>query len=165
VIRIRNLVVGTIVTALLVAGAAALSAWPSWRATPEGMAVVKLSFAHGAERSCRARTAEEMAKLPPNMRRREICDRRRPPVHVALEIDGAPAFAAAIPPTGFSGDGPSRVYEAFLLPAGTHGIALGLRDTAGDEGFTHTANRTITLAPGQSLAIDFDATADGFVFH
>ena len=92
--RIRHLALGTLVTVLLIAGTAALSAWPAWQATPEGMAVLKLSFAHGGQRNCRALTEEEMAKLPPNMRRREVCDRRRSPVHTELKIDGALAFAS-----------------------------------------------------------------------
>lgn len=163
--RIRHIALGTIVTVLVVSGTAVLSAWPAWRATPEGMAVLKLSFAHGGQRSCRDLTEEEMAKLPPNMRRREVCDRRRPPVHVKMEVDGRLAFAAALPPTGLSGDGPSRVYESFLLPAGTYELALALRDTADGEGFAHRTNREVTLAPGQSVAIDFDPAAGGFVFH
>jgi hypothetical protein len=156
---------GGVVTVLLVAGAAALSAWPSWQATPDGIAVLKLSFAHGGQRSCRELTEAEMSKLPPNMRRREVCERRRPPVHVEMEVDGRRVFAAALPPTGLSGDGPSRVYQAFQLPAGSYEIALGLRDTAGEEGFTYTARREVTLGPGQNLAIDFEPESGGFVFH
>lgn len=163
--RVRRLALGGLLTAAVISGVAALSAWPAYRTVPEGVAVVKLSFTHGGERNCRQLTDAELAELPANMRRREVCDRRRPPVHVELEIDGEPAFAAALPPTGLSGDGPSRVYERFELPAGRHEIALRLRDTAATEGFTHTARRTVTLAPGQSLAIDFEPEAGGFVFH
>lgn len=163
--RIRRLALGTIVTAAVIVGAAVLSAWPAWRAVPEGMAVLKLSFSHGGERDCRELTAAELAKLPPNMRKREVCDRRRAPVRVELDIDGTRVFAAALPPSGLSGDGPSRVYERFELPAGTYRIALRLRDTARDAGFTHTARREITLAPGQSLAVDFAPASGGFVFH
>jgi hypothetical protein len=163
--RIRRLALGTALTMALTAGAAVLSAWPAYRAIPEGAAVVKLSFSHGGERSCRQLTAEELANLPPNMRRREICDRRRPPVYVELDIDGGRAFAAALPPSGLAGDGPSRVYESFLLPAGTHDIALRLRDTASGQGFRYAAERRVTLAPGQSLAIDFAPEAGGFTFN
>ena len=163
--RIRHLALGTLVTAAVIVGAAVLSAWPSWRTTPEGAAVVKLSFSHGGERKCRPLTEAELEKLPPNMRRREVCDRRRPPVYVELEIDGREAFAASLPPTGLSGDGPSRVYERFEVAAGQHTIALRLRDTAEAEGFTHTARREVTLDPGESLAIDFEPEAGGFVFH
>lgn len=164
-IRARRLALGGLLTAAVISGVAALSAWPAYRTVPDGVAVVKLSFTHGGERNCRELTDEELAELPANMRRREVCDRRRPPVHVELEIDGEPAFAAALPPTGLSGDGPSRVYERFELAAGRHEIALRLRDTAEDRGFTHTARREVTLAPGQSLAIDFEPEAGGFVFH
>ncbi len=164
-IRVRRLALGGLLTAAVISGVAALSAWPAYRSVPDGVAVVKLSFTHGGERDCRALTDAELAELPANMRRREVCDRRRPPVHVELDIDGEPAFAAALPPTGLSGDGPSRVYERFELAAGRHEIALRLRGTARDEGFTHTARREVTLAPGQSLAIDFEPEAGGFVFH
>jgi len=163
--RLRHLALGGLLTTAVIVGAAVLSAWPAYRTVPEGMAVVKLSFTHGGERRCRELTEAEMAELPANMRRREVCDRARPPVHVEMEIDGRLAFAAALPPTGLSGDGPSRVYERFPLPAGRHAIALRLRDTAEDRGFTHTARRAVTLAPGQSLAIDFEPAAGGFVFH
>lgn len=163
--RIRRLALGTALTTALIAGAAVLSAWPGYRAIPEGAAVVKLSFSHGGERSCRQLTDEELAKLPPNMRRREVCDRRRPPVYVELEIDGERAFAASLPPSGLSGDGPSRVYESFVLPAGSHRIAVRLRDTAKPEGFPYAAERQVTLAPGQNLAIDFAPEAGGFIFN
>ena len=164
-IRIRHLALGILVTTAVTAAAAVLSAWPAVRVIPENTAVVKLSFSHGGERACRQLTGAELAELPKNMRRKEICDRRRAPVYVELEIDGAPSFAASLPPTGLAGDGQSRVYERFLVPAGSHDFALRLRDTARDEGFTFTAKRRITLAQGQSLAIDFAPAAGGFTFN
>lgn len=162
--RIRRLVLGTLLTVCVTLAAALLSAWPAWRATSEGAAVVKLSLSHGGERECRQLTDEELAELPANMRRREVCDRRRQPVYLELEIDGRRAFAESLPPTGLSGDGPSRLYERFELAAGDHEIALRLRDDGG-EGFTHSARREVTLAPGQSLAIDFEPRAGGFTFN
>lgn len=162
--RAARLVLGTLVTTALVAGAAVLSAWPAWRTIPEGTAVVKLSFSHGGQRQCRALTAEEREALPPNMRRREVCDRERPPLNVELDIDGATVLAAELPPTGLAGDGPSQVYERFVVPAGTHDIAVRLSDTPAD-GFEYAAERRVTLAPAQSLAIDFAPAAGGFTFN
>ena len=164
-IRSARLALGALVTAAVIAGLAVFSAWPSFRTLPEDAAVVTLSFTHGGERSCRQLTEEELAKLPPNMRGKEVCDRLRAPVYVELEIDGAPVFAASLPPTGLAGDGPSRVYQHFVLSAGTYEFALRLRDTARDEGFTHTARRAVTLAPGQNLAIDFVPEGAGFIFN
>ncbi len=163
-IRIRRLALGTLLTVGVIVAAALLSAWPAWRATSEGAAVMKLSLSHGGARECRQLSDEELAELPPNMRRREVCDRRRQPVYLELEIDGRRAFAASLPPTGLSGDGPSRLYQRFELAAGSHQIALRLRDDGG-EGFTYSARRELTLAPGQSLAIDFEPRAGGFTFN
>lgn len=163
--RAARLVLGAAVMAALTVGTAALSAWPSYRSTPEGTGLVRLSFSHGGQKSCRNLTAEELAKLPPNMRRKQVCDRLRPPLHVELDIDGATVFRAMLPPTGIAGDGPSRVYERFVLPAGPHDLAVRLRDTTRPEGFDHAAKHHVELAPDQSFAIDFNPALGGFTFR
>jgi len=164
-IHALRLTLGTAVMAALITGAAALSAWPSYRGHVESDAVLKLSFSHGGARNCRQMTEAEMAKLPANMRRREVCDRKRLPVLVELQIDGATAFRAELPPSGLSGDGPSRVYEKFVLPSGSHEIAARLRDSGRTEGFDYAAQRTVDLAPGQNFVIDFSPVSGGFVFN
>jgi hypothetical protein len=163
--RTTRLILGTIATTAVIAGVAALSAWPSHRTIPEGTGVLKLSFSHGGERSCRERTEAELAKLPPNMRRTEICARRRPPLYVELDLDGETVYRASLPSSGIAGDGPSRVYQRFVLPAGEYDVAIRLRDTTRAEGFEHTAERRISLAPEQSFAIDFRPVAGGFIFN
>lgn len=151
---------------LVVAFAAALSDSPTHRSLPEGAAVLTLSFGHGADRraACRPATAEELADLPPNMRRKEICPRERPPIRVELDIDGRPAFQADVPPSGIAGDGPSRVHESFTLPAGPHTIGVRMRDRPGD-GFTWQASRTLEFAAADHRVVDFRPEAGGFVFH
>ena len=163
--REARLVFGTLATTVIIAGAAILSAWPSYRALPEGTAVIKLSFSHGGERNCRQLTDVELAKLPPNMRSKTICDRRRLPVYVELDLDGETMYRASLPSSGIAGDGPSRVYQRFPLPAGEHDIAIRLRDTARADGFDYAAERRIALAPEQSFAIDFSLVAGGFIFN
>ena len=163
--RTARLFFGTIATTIIIAGVALFSAWPLYRAIPEQTGVVKLSFSHGGARNCRQMTQSELAKLPPNMRRKETCDRRRLPVYVEMVLDGATVFSASLPSSGIAGDGPSRVYQRFLLPAGEHDIAVRLRDTIRAEGFDYAANRHIMLAPEQSFAIDFNLVAGGFIFN
>jgi hypothetical protein len=60
-----------VVIVALFAAAAAFADWPIYRQTPRGTGIVMLSFVHGADRraDCRRLTPEEIAKLPPNMRR------------------------------------------------------------------------------------------------
>lgn len=161
---LRRLVSGTLATTAIIVGVAVLSAWPPLRVTPEDAAVVKFSLSHGGQRSCRQLTEAERAQLPQNMRRKEICDRQRAPVYVELEVDGTREIAALLPPSGLAGDGPSRLYEQFVLSAGAHEFALRLRDDGSSQGFTRLARRTLTLAPGQSLAIDFVPERGGFTF-
>jgi len=163
--RPLRLILGTAVMSALILGTAALSAWPSYRAEPEGTGLIRLSFSHGGQKSCRDLTEAELAKLPANMRRKQVCDRQRPPLYVELDIDGATVFRAVLPPSGIAGDGPSRVYERFVLPAGPHEIAVRLRDSARPEGFDHDAVHRVDLAPDQSFAIDFNPAFGGFIFH
>ena len=155
------------VLALAFAGVASLSDWPRYRSLPEGMGVLTLSFSHGADRkaACRRLSAEEIAELPPNMRRAEICLRERPPVYVELDVGGQRLYAAELPPSGIAGDGPSRVYQRFILPAGRHSVAVRLRDRPETLAFGYTAERTIELESADHRVIDFRPEAGGFVFH
>jgi hypothetical protein len=165
--RARHLLLGGLATLALCLAIAVVSAWPQWRSLPQDTALLRLSFTHGGDRSasCRERTPEELAELPPNMRRKTVCDRRRPPVYVELEINGALVLAAELPPRGIAGSGPSQIYQRFLLPAGVHDIAVRLRDRPATEAFDYAAETRVTLAPAQSFVIDFRPEAGGFVFE
>ncbi|MEJ1161740.1 carboxypeptidase-like regulatory domain-containing protein [Prosthecomicrobium sp. N25] len=150
-----------------VAPTAVLDAWPAYRQIGPDEAVVKLSFTHGADRSadCHRNSPEDLAKLPPNMRRPMACPRGRRAVLTELEIDGRVIHAETVAPTGLAGDGPSQLYRRFRVPAGPHRLAVRLRDSARAEGFDHEAKRDVTLAPGQNFTIDFRPDAGGFVLR
>lgn len=162
-----RMLTGFVVTLAVVAATAMLSDWPSYRRVPDGSGVVVLSFVHGASRKaeCRRLTPEELAKLPPNMRRPQTCPRGRNPLYVELEIGGETVLRADLPPTGFAGDGPSKIYRPFVLPAGTHDIAVRLRESARAAGFDHQREHRVTLGAGQMLVVDFKPEAGGFVFR
>ncbi len=159
--------VGQVAVYLLLAlGIGYFSDRPAYTHFPADMALLKLSFAHGAQKEeCRRRSAEELAKLAPNMRRPAACSRERLPVTVELLLDGKPLYQAVLPPTGFAGDGPSRAYERFAVPAGRHELVARLRDSDRRDGFDYERTATIELAPAQSVAIDFRPEMGGFVFR
>lgn len=163
--RVVHLFTGGAVSLALFLGVAAVSQWPRWQSVPDEAAVIRLSLRHGGARDCRPASAEELARLPPNMRLREICDRRRAPVHVRLELDGQTLIDRAVAPSGLWGTGPSRLYARFTVSPGSHRIALALDDTPAGSGAEWTLERAVTLTPGENLAIDFDAEAGGFVLH
>ena len=156
-----------IVIAALFVAVSAFSNWPVYRQTPHGAAVVMLSFVHGADRKaeCRRLTPEEIQKLPPNMRRVQECPRGRRPVYVELDLAGKTVFQASLPPTGIAGDGPSKVYERFVLPAGSYDIAVRMRDTPRTDGFDHARRATVALAADQLFVIDFRTESGEFVFR
>lgn len=163
--RARHLGLGGALSLAVVLATAAVSAWPAWQSLPPGVGVVRLSFTHSGARSCRDRTAEELARLPANMRDSQICERRRAPVRIEMDVDGQAAIAADLPPSGLAGSGPSRVYRALELPAGGHHLAIRMRDDPSVQGFTHEAAFDIDLSPAESLAVDFDATTGRFYLH
>jgi len=139
---------------------------PTYDHLAPGEALVRLSFSHAAQRkeACRERTPEELAKLAPNMRAKQVCPRARSPVMVEIELDGRPLYRIVAPPAGLAADGASTVYRRLSVPAGRHEIRARLSDDAQGE-FNYVAERTVELAAGRVLLIDFNATAGGFVFR
>jgi hypothetical protein len=138
------------------------SHWPSYQALPPGQAVLKVSFIHHGQRvaPCRPYTAEELAKLPPNMRAPLKCERERAPVHIEVDVDGATVYRHVAQPAGLSRDGASTVYHRLAVPAGEHRIAVRMKDGTG-AGFEHTREATLRLKEAQVLVIDFDPQKGG----
>lgn len=163
-----NVVMRRIAQGMSLATVAGLLGWcsiaPSYTHFGAGQAMVKVSFSHGAPRvaDCKRATPEELARLPPNMRRPVECPRRRLPVLVDFAIDGRPVLSAELPPSGVAGDGPSRLYRGFAVPAGTHQVHIRMRDSARTSGFDYEFARKVELAEYQNLVIDFEPTTGGF---
>ncbi|RMD70575.1 MAG: hypothetical protein D6819_03930, partial [Gammaproteobacteria bacterium] len=130
---------------------------PAYVHLPPGKALVTLSFSHAAQHrgECRRLTPEEIAALPPNMRRPLDCPRGRLPIFVEMALDGRVIYRASIPPSGLAGDGPAGVYQRFPVEAGRHRIAVRMRDSAREEGFDYEGIFDITLKPRQHFVIDF----------
>ena len=141
------------------------SQWPAYSPLAADEALIKLSFVHHGQRvaECRPYTAEELAKLAPNMRAPQKCERERAPVTVELDIDGVPAYHTTAAPSGLSRDGASTVYKRLEVPSGTHRITVRLRDTNASSGFNHQHEATVDLKPAQVLVIDFDSERGGIV--
>jgi len=70
-----------------------------------------------------------------------------------------------LPPTGLSGDGVSKAYKKFLVPAGHHVIEAKLRDSKRTDGFDFDQRIEAELKQWQNLAIDFNAEQGGFLFR
>lgn len=138
------------------------SQWPSWQVLPPGQAVLKVSFIHHGQRvaPCRPYTPEELAKLPPQMRAPQKCERERAPVLIEVDVDGVTVVKHLAQPAGLSRDGASTVYRRLAVPAGEHRIVVRMKDGTGD-GFDHVRETTLRLKEAQVLVIDFDPQKGG----
>ena len=139
---------------------------PDYAFVDPEMGMIRLSFSHAGERKepCRRLTPEEIAALPPNMRKPMDCPRERLPLLVELHVDGERIYRRALPPSGIAGDGASTAYERFVVAPGYHRITAKLRDTAREEGFDYESEMEMLIKPRQNVLVDFRADAGGFRF-
>jgi len=143
------------------------SSWPPYRHLPPEQALIKLSFSHQGKpvSDCRSATPEELAKLPPNMRAPKVCPRERSPIAVELDLDGTTVLRHVAKPSGLSRDGASAFYHRMQVAAGTHRLAIRLKDDVRSPGFDFVREATVTLKPAQILVIDFDPEKGGITLQ
>ena len=149
--------------ALFVLFIGVFSGWPPYHPLLPDQALIKLSFSHHGKliAECRQRSAEELAKLPPNMRQAMDCQRERSPVAVEVDIDSQTVYRHLAAASGLSKDGASTVYQRFVVGAGPHHLAVRINDDARTPGFNVQRQEHLTLAPGKVLVIDFNAEKGG----
>jgi len=143
------------------------SSMPTFTNVPAGQALVKLTFIHPGKRVKPfkdTRTKEDMAKLPPQLRARKR-SRERSPLRVEFKMDGQVIYQAKIQSRGLSHDLPSPIYQRFIVPAGKHHFRIRMGDDVHHKIFDYTAEKTVVLAPLQTLIIDFDNTRKQFIFE
>jgi hypothetical protein len=140
---------------------------PPYRYADPGMASVKVSLSHAADRvePCVQLTPEQIAELAMNMKRTEACERERLPLHIEIDIDDETVFTMQAEPTGLWNDGPSSVYERFDVAPGSHRVTARLRDTARTEGWDYTGSTDVVLEPGRYFTVTFKAETGGFNFR
>lgn len=140
---------------------------PPYRQLGDDQALLRLSLQHAGQLrfDCRQRSAEELAKMPPNMRTGADCPRERSPVQVRIELDGRPLIDASFPPAGLSRDGASAGYRRVPIQAGTHTLSVALNDDARREGFPHQKQASLDIKPGQIVLIDYRPELGGIVIR
>lgn len=109
-----RLVGQAVIAAAVMTGIGYFSQAPAYQYFPPDHALIKLSLSHASQRlePCRERTAEELAKLPPNMRRKMDCSRERVPTLVQLDVDGKRVFEGGGSPPVCPRTGPASSTSA-----------------------------------------------------
>lgn len=125
-----------------------------------------VSFKHpgAVSEHCRTLSAEDLADLPVHMRRAEVCDRRRAPVQLRIEVDGRPVLAGAYSPSGIWGDGNSVAVERLAVEPGEHRVAVAIGDTHDPDEWVFQAEETVSFAANARRVVTFDRLT-GFVWH
>jgi hypothetical protein len=114
---------------------------------------------------CRERSAEELKRLPANMRSERICPRARAPVRVRVEIDGRIWVDETQSARGIAKDGPVMVYHRLPIPAGNHRLRVLIADGPDADAFQHVQDASVRVPPGKMLTIDFDSQRGGIVLR
>jgi len=137
---------------------------PPIRVLAEDQAMVTLAFGHAGElrEPCRKVSAEELAKLAPNMRKLEECPRERSPVVIQMTVDGQLLYQETLQPPGIFKDGGVDLYFSGKIPAGKHAVEVKMDDSVRQEGFNYTFKQDIEIEPGTILLLGFDSEK-GFV--
>lgn len=133
---------------------------------PEASPELVVSFKHPGHVSedCHTLTEAEKLELPPHMRRDRICERRRSPVRLRIEIDAEPARELAYEPRGIWGDGNSVAIERMSIAPGTHRVAVAIGETPDPNEWTWREERTVRVEGAGRVVATFDRLT-GIVFH
>jgi len=143
------------------------SQWPPYHPLGADQALIKISVTRLGQPvgECRRLSAEELAKLPPNMRDPVQCPRERSPLKMEVSVGGVTVLKRVAPPTGLSKDGASAIYERLVVPSGLQQIDVQFSDDARPGAMVYQHQARVDLAPGKVLVIDFDAQKGGIFFE
>lgn len=143
------------------------SSAPTYRHLDPDEGLLRLSFRHPGQvaTDCRKRSAEELAKLPPQLRAEMDCQRERSPVQVRVELDGETLFDRVYEPAGLRRDGASAGYFRMPIPVGAHDIRVQFNDDVRVKGFNYEGERHVEVTPGQVVLIDFALNRGGVVIR
>ena len=130
---------------------------PSHTHLPPDMAVLKVAVRHAGKiiGECVPLEGAELARLPDNMKRPEVCPRERSPLELELLMDGETLYRATVAPSGLHNDGMSSMYQRFSVPAGKHRLQLKMNDDVAVEGYNWELSRDVELQPAQVLVATF----------
>ena len=143
------------------------SSWPPFRLLADDEGLLRLSLLHPGKPKgdCRTRSAEELARMPPQMRAPLDCPRERSPVVVRVELDGRTVIDESFVPAGLRRDGASAGYRRLAIAAGPHTLRVQMNDDARRSDYAYERSATLDVKPGQIVLIDFNAAQGGLLIR
>ena len=143
-------------TALMTLALVGLSRVP-WSAAPGEDGALRLAWQYRSQpvEKCRAATPEELAKLPPHMRRTTICERGLRPYVLEVAVDGGPAHVDTVRARGARADRPLGVFAQVPLVPGHHAVRVTFAPVDGGHE-PLTLDTTVVIAPRQVRLVTLD---------
>lgn len=126
-------VVGALLSVGATAGLVALSGVTLVVDDSDG-GVVRLSWRAVGERieECRVPSEQELAALPPHMRRKEICEGHLAPFALEVRLDGEPVVNREVRPAGAREDRPTYVFDEIPVAPGSYDLEVVFAVAEGD---------------------------------
>jgi hypothetical protein len=166
-------------TAALLAGLAAASRIPVGSDPKEAVLRIALRLVGAKLTTCRERTEEELASLPPHMRIPRECRDRILPYRLRVAIDGKDRLDRVYRPAGASSDRPLVVQEEIAMAAGSARVELRFEPepVSGAEPGEETSSllqaiasapryrleREVRRGPGEVALVELDETSGRIV--
>jgi hypothetical protein len=144
-------------TALMTLALVGLSRLP-WSAAPGDDGALRLAWRYRSQpvERCRAATPEELAKLPPHMRRTTICERGLRSYVLEVSVDGGAAHVDTVRARGARADRPLAVFGQVPVRPGAHAVRVTFAPIGGGPE-PLTLDTTIAVAPRQIWLVTLDA--------
>ena len=139
-----------------------------YAANPADGAALRLAWRALGEAAldCRTPSAEELARLPVHMRRKQICERRLPTFSLRVAVDGAQLLDERIAPAGAAGDRAAVVLRELSLAPGRHRLEIEfVPEDAGGAARPKRLDRELQLAPGEVALVMEDAATRELVLR
>jgi hypothetical protein len=159
-----RLVTAAVVLLVIAFGLGAVTRW-SW-GEPARQAELRLSWRTRSEpvRTCRQRTADELARLPVHMREEEVCETRSLPYRLRVTANGAVLVDSLLAVAG-RGSRPLYVSSRIPLEPGVRALRVEFaREGAPEERAAPTRamptsfvlDTSVTLVAERALIVTFD---------
>jgi hypothetical protein len=157
-------VLGLSLAAAAMAATVAVSRVP-YTAAPGDDGELRLAWRWRSERLdvCRTLTAQELAKVPVHMRRKEACERRLRPWSLEVSVDGRALFRDSLSATGAESDRPLSVFRKLPLAPGRYAVRVAFAPLGSPSDTTRgpalhalVLDTTITVAPRQVVLVTMD---------
>lgn len=120
--------------------------------------------------TCRTLSADELAALPPHMRRERVCEGRVPPYHLTVVVNGTTRVRDTVYPAGARSDRGVFVLRDLALAPGRVDVDVSfvqdpVTASAGPVSHPLRLLRTLDLDAGQVALVTYDADSARLVLR